>query len=577
MVVKRRKSYIYIMYFFSRKLLYKFIFIVILTMTLIGADDIRRPEPEVTVHNTNELSASIGQKFMVVTSDPLATDAAYDILKQGGNAIDAVITAQFVLGLTEPQSSGLGGGAFVLYYQNDKDLLVSIDGRETAPLRATPDMFKENGNLMNFYDAVLSGKSIGVPGTPALLGELYLKYSSIDIYKLIAPAHRMASEGFFISDGLKQSMEADKGRLLKNEESYSYLFKKNKIKNPEYAESLITFAEKGYKSFYQNPLSENIIRVSIENGGNLSQKDFDNYGIKYRKPVCGYFQKHKICSMGQPSSGALTMLQILKMIDDNPSWHNYIEASKLAFADRNFYIADPEYVKTPDENLLDDNYLSSRKNLIKQNTILNNPLYGFPPNWSKDDQASGIDYNETGTTHISIVDAYGNAVSMTSTIESAFGSRKMSNGYFLNNELTDFSFSRTINGERVANRVQGGKRPRSSMTPTIVFDPITNKPKIIIGTAGGSRIIGYVTQRIIDMLVNEKSIMESIKAPHFLSRGSEIETESDSEIIRRLEYIGHKIKFKSLPSGINGIFIDYQKNQITGASDPRRIGTARGK
>ena len=577
MVVKRRKSYIYIMNFTSKKILSKFSYVVILTITLIAADDIERPSPEVIVHNASNLSVSIGQKFMVVTSDPSATDAAYDILKQGGNAVDAAITAQFVLGLTEPQSSGLGGGAFVLYYQNDKDLLVSIDGRETAPLNATADMFKKNDKLINFYDAVLSGKSIGVPGTPALLGELYSKYSSIDIYKLIAPAHRMASEGFFISDGLKQSMEADKGRLLKNEKSYNYLFNKNKIKNPEYANSLIAFAEKGYKAFYQKPISKSIIDISTENGGGLNQEDFDNYKIKYRKPVCGYFQKHKVCSIGQPSSGALTMLQILKMIDNNPTWHNYIEASKLAFADRNFYIADPEYVNTPDENLLDDNYLSSRKNLIKKNTILNNPLYGYPPNWSKDDQANGINYNETGTTHISIIDAYGNALSMTSTIESAFGSRKMSNGYFLNNELTDFSFSSEINGDKVANRVQGGKRPRSSMTPTIVFDPITNKPKIIIGTAGGSRIIGYVTQRIIDILYYENSIIESISAPHFLSRGSGIEAERETEIIKKLRHIGHKIQFKSLPSGLNGIFVDYQENQIVGASDPRRIGTAKGK
>ena len=577
MVVKERKSYIYIMNSIYKRTLFKCCVIIISSITLLGLNDVRRPAPEIVVHNIHDLSVSVGQRFMVVTSDPSATDAAYNILKQGGNAVDAAITAQFVLGLTEPQSSGLGGGAFVLYYQNDKDLLVSLDGRETAPFSATTNMFKRDGKLMNFYDAVLSGKSIGVPGTPALLGELYSKYSSIDIHKLIAPAYNMASHGFYISDGLKKSMEADKERLSKNEKSYSYLFNKDNIKNLEYAASLTDFAEKGYESFYQKPLSEKIIEISTENGGNLKQEDFDNYTIKYRKPICGHFQEHKICSMGQPSSGALTMLQILKMIDHNPSWHNYIEASKLAFADRNFYIADPDYVITPGDNLLDDYYLSSRKDLIKDDAILDNPLYGNPPNWNNDDQVSGIDYNESGTTHISIIDAYGNALSMTSTIESAFGSRKMSNGYFLNNELTDFSFSSEVNGNKVANSVQGGKRPRSSMTPTIIFDPITNKPKIIIGTAGGSRIIGYVTQRIIDMLYHEKSIIESISAPHFLSRGAEIEAERETEITKALKSIGHKINFRSLPSGLNGIYIDHQKEQIIGASDPRRIGTAKGE
>jgi len=281
--------------------------------------------------------------------------------------------------------------------------------------------------------------------------------------------------------------------------------------------------------------------------------------------------------MGEPSSGALTMLQILKLIDHDPTWHNYVEASKLAFADRNYYMADPDFVKTPGELLLENDYILKRRSMISDNNIMTNAKHGIPFGWKEINQTKYNGLNESGTTHISIIDKYGNAISMTSTIENSFGSRIMANGYLLNNELTDFSFTPEKNNNLVANRVEAGKRPRSSMTPTIVFSTSTNKPILIIGSAGGSRIIGYVTQRIIDVLYNNMSLEDAINAPHILNRGGNIEAEEETDITNNLLYKGHLLDITPLASGLTAIHVDSDKNTIKGVSDPRRIGIALGK
>jgi gamma-glutamyltranspeptidase/glutathione hydrolase len=384
-------------------------------------------------------------------------------------------------------------------------------------------------------------------------------------------------DGFAPSRGLLESLQNDIGRLDKNKKNKEYFYNQKIIKNKNYADVLKAFANKGHNTFYKFPISTNIINTVNKKNGVLTQKDFDRYRVIERKPVCGIFQKHKVCSMGEPSSGALTMLQILKLIDHNPTWHNYIEASKLAFADRNYYMADSDFVKTPGERLLDDNYILKRRRLISNKNIINNAQHGTPDNWKENTQASYYGPNESGTTHISIIDQYGNAISMTSTIENAFGSRIMANGYLLNNELTDFSFSPKKNNNLVANRVQAGKRPRSSMTPTIVFSTSTNKPTLIIGSAGGSRIIGYVTQRIIDVLYNNMSLEDAINAPHILNRGGNIEAEEETSITNNLSQKGHLLDITPLASGLTAIHIDSEKNIIKGVSDPRRIGIALGK
>ena len=542
------------------------------------SNDDLRSNPEKFIGKDRITSSAVAKNFMVVTSDPSATIAAYDVLMNNGTAADAAIAAQLVLGLTEPQSSGLGGGAFALYYHAKTKSLTSLDGREVAPILAHGDYFlKDNGEPMKFFEAVLDGRSIGVPGTPALLGVLHDMYGSMSLSKLIAPAYDLASNGFKPSEGLSLALESDIGKLDKDKTSKKYFYKKGPLVNKEYASTLKLFATYGYQIFYKNPISTNIIIAANKNNGILSQRDFDNYQVVIRNPICDYFKKYKVCSMGEPSSGALTMLQILKIIDSNPSWHNYIEASKLAFADRNYFMADPDYISSPGTNLLNQKYILERRSILDDNKILKNINHGSPSGWDNTAKHRNIGYEENGTTHISIIDKFGNAISMTSTIENAFGSRIMTNGYLLNNELTDFSFLPKKNGKYIANRVEGGKRPRSSMTPTIVFSPDNDLPVLIIGSAGGSRIIGHVTQRIIDIFHHKKTLKESIESLHILNRGMITEAEGTNTIVDKLTKKGHMVNITNISSGLNGIHIDHSKDEIIGVSDPRRIGISMGQ
>ena len=555
--------------------------LVILTLlspsSALSNDNLRN-NPEKYIGKDRITSSVVAKNYMAVTSDPSATRAAYDVLKNNGTAADAAIAAQLVLGLTEPQSSGLGGGAFVLYYHAETESLVSLDGREVAPLKAHGNYFlKDNGEPMKFFEAVLDGRAIGIPGTPALLGVLHDMYGSMSLSKLIVPAYNIANNGFKPSEGLSLALASDIGKLDKNKTSKKYFYQKGLLVNKEYASAVKHFASSGYREFYKDPISTNIIIAANKKNGILSQKDFDNYRVVIRDPICDYFKKYKVCSMGEPSSGALTMLQILKVINNNPSWHNYIEASKIAFADRNYFMADPDYVVSPGINLLNQKYILERRSMLNDNKILKNTNHGHPPDWRNTTQHKNIGYEENGTTHISIIDKFGNVISMTSTIENAFGSRIMANGYLLNNELTDFSFLPKKNGKYIANRVEGGKRPRSSMTPTIVFSPENNLPVLVIGSAGGSRIIGHVAQRIIDIFHHGKTLKESIEGEHILNRGKITEAEGRNAIVDELTRKGHIININTMPSGLNGISIDHHRNEIIGVSDPRRIGTSMGE
>ena len=558
----------------------KFTLLLLVLMPVFSqSDENMRANPEKYIGKVPLTQIAKGNDFMVVTSDPLATEAAYNILENNGTAADAAIAAQLVLGLTEPQSSGLGGGAFAIYYDATTKTTSSLDGREVAPYASYEDYFiKPSGDPMTFYEAVLDGRSIGVPGTPALLGLLHAKYGSKELDALIMPAYDLAINGFKPSKGLEIAIRSDIGKLDNHVGTRDYFYgQENLFKNKDYGYVLKKFAKDGYKVFYQDPISTNIIDAANQENGVLSQSDFNNYRVIVREPVCDYFMEHRICSMGEPSSGALTMLQILKMIEHNPTWHNYIEASKLAFADRNYFIADPDYIVTPGTRLLDNEYLLDRKMIIRKNTVLDSVTNGQPSLfWKNNYQHQNTGYEENGTTHISIIDKFGNIVSMTSTIENSFGSRIMANGYLLNNELTDFSFIAKKNGNLVANRIEGGKRPRSSMSPTIVFSK-NNLPLIIIGSAGGSRIIGHVTQRIIDVIHNNKSLEESIESYHILNRGTVTEAEGLNNIVKELIQKGHKVNITDIASGLNGIYINPVSQVITGVSDPRRIGIPMGK
>ncbi len=549
--------------------------LVVLTLlnTSVIAQDFR-PAPEIaTSTKTLTTKKAVGTDFMITTANPLATQAGYDVLEQGGSATDAAIAAQLVLGLVEPQSSGLGGGAFALHYNAQTRALTSWDGREMAPHSATPDMFlTEDGTPMNFWDAVVGPQSIAVPGTPKLLETLHQHYGTLKWNDLFPTAIDIAERGFKKSPRLQKMINADIGKLDTFKTSRDYFYSEGDVlKNPEYASTLNIFKTLGASAFY-NPhlIGGKIIQATDDR---INANDLKSYKIIKRDPVCGTYRTYKICSMAEPSSGGLRILQALKILEpfdleqnDPETIHKIAEASKMAFADRNMYMADPDFVDTPNTVLLHDDYVTKRRALItdKAQTYKAGELLNI-----FETQNTQI---EEGTTHIVAIDKQGNAISMTSTIESAFGSKIMTNGFLLNNEMTDFSFEPIKNGKPVANAIEDGKRPRSSMAPTIVFDE-HDKPILLIGSAGGSRIIGFVLQRLIAILDWGMSVDDAIAMPNILDRGNglESEVELDQSLIKK----GHDVKIRDLTSGLTAIHIN--DNKIIGAPDLRREGLAMGE
>jgi gamma-glutamyltranspeptidase/glutathione hydrolase len=591
--LKSRKKY---MLYLNSRPFHSIIWLVCITILcsahLAFGQEIERPAPEIAT-GFNYKGGETADKYIVVTSNEHATNAAYDILDKGGTAAEAAIAAQLVLGLTEPQSSGLGGGAFLLYYDAKNKKLISLDGREKAPQQAGPDLFiRPDGTSMNFHEAAIGGRSVGVPGIPALLEKMHHKFGSGNWDRLFEPAINLAQSGFEISPRLAKMIEADKGMLDRYAATRDYFYNHDgTLINLPYADTLKSFRDHGSAYFYDihapvNMAEDivNIVRNAADNPGLLTIDDLADYTIIERDPVCDTYRGYKICSMGEPSSGGLTMLQILKILErfnlssldpnNADAIHLIAEASRLAFADRNRYMADSDFVETPGLSLLDDQYLVKRRNLINPDSTIRKIEPGIPPGWENKNE-SAPDNSRPGTSHISIIDMYGNILSMTTTIESAFGSKLMAGGFLLNNQLTDFSFLPEKGGRIIANRVEGDKRPRSSMTPTIIFDP-EGQPFMIIGSAGGSRIIGYVVQRIIAVIDWNMEINNAISMPSFLARGSMLELESGLEHLKTpLEQSGNRISIREMNSGLTAITIKNKKYR--GSADPRREGTAKGK
>jgi len=536
--------------------------------------------------------------WMVTAANPIATQAGADILAKGGNAIDAMVTTQLMLGLVEPQSSGIGGGAFLVYWDAEKQQLTTYDGRETAPLNATPRLFQnENGEPLKFYDAVVGGRSVGTPGTVKLMWDTHQKYGQLEWAELIKPVISVAEQGFEISPRLATLIEKDAERLSRFTATKAYFFETDgspkaagtQLKNPEYAKTLTAIAQQGAKAFYQGKIANDIVKTVQNAPGNpgvLSQKDLDTYSIKQRQPVCSAYQSFDVCGMGPPSSGALTVGQILTMTEqfdlktwgpDNPkSWQVIADASRLAFADRGMYMADEDFVPMPTQGLLDKAYLIQRAKLIKPGQALDSVDAGIPP-WSYAlRQSSDESIELPSTSHFNVVDKAGNVVSITTTIENAFGSRLMTNGFLLNNELTDFSFRTHKDGKPIANRLEPGKRPRSSMAPTIIMQ--NDQPYMAIGSPGGSRIIGYVAQAIIAHTQWDMDIQQAANQPHLLNRFGTLDIEQGTPAESHqaaLEEMGFKVNVRDLNSGIHAILL--QDDQLQGAADPRREGTAIGQ
>jgi len=536
------------------------------------------------------------QKFMIVTANPLATKAGYMALKEGGSAIDAMVAAQMVLGLVEPQSSGLGGGAFLLYHDAHKNKLTTWDGRETTPGNASPNLFlKPNGKPMKFFEAVVGGRSVGVPGTLKLMFETHKRYGKLSWQRLLEPAIRLAQNGFVVSPRLAKLIAKDQKRLSTYTDTRAYFFDQQGhplkagfvLKNPAYASSLRAIQSGGAKPFYQGHIAKAIVRAvqgAKNNPGLLQLDDLERYRIIERAPVCTAYRKDRVCGMGPPSSGGLTVGQILGMLNafdiSNPSSksiHLIVEASRLAFADRARYMADSDFVDMPVSGLLNPGYLKTRSQLIKPDTALQNVEAGNPPwNMAKpraDDNA--IEF--PSTSHMSIIDSNGNAVSMTTTIENGFGSRLMVGGFLLNNELTDFSFVPEKEGKPVANRIEAYKRPRSSMSPTIVYDP-NGQIKWVLGSPGGSRIIGYVAKTVVALSDWKFDPAKAVSTPHFVDRFGAVDIEAGTQsegMANKLKAMGHKVKVRDLNSGLHVIAV--VNNKMIGAADPRREGVAMGQ
>ncbi|MGF1776256.1 gamma-glutamyltransferase [Vibrio nomapromontoriensis] len=534
--------------------------------------------------------------WMVTAANPTASQAGADALARGGNAIDAMVAIQLTLGLVEPQSSGIGGGSFLVYWDAKDNNLTTYDGRETAPLKATGDLFiDDNGQPMKFYDAVVGGRSVGTPGTVKLLWDTHQKYGKLDWASLIEPTIALATQGFPISARLAALIEKDKAFLSRHPATRQYLLQSDGkaktqgtvLKNPEYAHTLSLIASKGTDGFYEGPVAQSIVDAVHNAKGNtglLSREDLSQYSAVQRTPVCAPYKQYDVCGMGPPSSGALTVGQILMTVEpfnlatlgaNSPiSWQILADASRLAFADRGMYMADSDFFNVPTAELLNKDYVATRSALITPKKALKSAPHGAPmANFASLSKDQSLEL--PSTTHFNVVDSEGNVVSMTSSVENVFGSRVMASGFILNNELTDFSFVAEKNGKPVANRLEPGKRPRSSMAPTIIMKD--DMPYMAIGSPGGSRIIGYVAQSIIAHVDWGMDIQQAINQPKMINRFGEMDLEANtalSEFSQQFERMGYSVKARDLNSGLHTIRIS--ESGLEGAADPRREGVAIG-
>jgi len=538
----------------------------------------------------------VGTKHMITTANPYATEAGLAVLEAGGTAMDAAVAAQFMLNLVEPESSGIGGGAFLLYWDGEQQKLLTYDGREKAPATATGEyFFNDAGEPMKWPEARPGGLSVGVPGTLKLLETAHQVHGTQPWWKLLAPTIKLANEGFPINKKLADSIaNAAESGLTLFESTKNYFFNEDgspkaegtMLANPEFANTLNLISGFGSDMFYTGPIALSIVdAIKTEtNPGQLTMDDFASYEVIQREPVCFPYREYEVCGMGPPTSGGLTMGQMLGMLAefDLPamgpgaeSWHHYIEAAKLAYADRGQYMADADFVNMP-EGLLNADYLKDRASLIDPSAAMESAEPGNPPWDDAELYSPDLQPDAPGTSHFAVADQYGNRLSMTTTIESGFGSRVMTRGFLLNNELTDFSFEPEIDGKPVANSVEGNKRPRSSMSPTIVLKD--DVPVLLTGSPGGSRIINYVTQSVIAILDWKMDPQDALAMPHIVNRNgaTDIEAGTDAEaLIPELESLGHEVNVRDLTSGLHAILIE--NNHFYGAADPRRAGVALGE
>lgn len=576
-------------------------------------------QPEIATGVTRKADV-VTHKFSVATANPLATQAGFDILKAGGSAVDAAIAVQMVLGLVEPQSSGIGGGAFLLHSAVGEGprQVQAFDGRETAPAAATEDMLlNAAGQPLAFHAAVVGGRSVGTPGVLRMLAQAHGQHGKLPWAQLFDPAIALATQGFAISPRLHAQLRAD-AYLRSDPTARAYFYQANGephpvgyvLRNPELAAVLQRIAAEGVQAFYSGEVAEAIVRKVQQhpsNPGRLAVSDLSNYQAKERQPVC--FDHHaasrvyRVCGFPPPSSGTIAIGQILGMLQHTPAslisfptdavdgtpdprWlHLYTEASRLAFADRAQYVADPDFAPAPSgewQSLLAPAYLRERAKLIRP-TAMKQAMPGVPVQGQRVSYAPMVNQPEYGTSHISIVDGQGHALAMTTTIEDAFGSRQMVKGFLLNNELTDFSFlPRDALGRPVANRVQPNKRPRSSMTPLLVFDQPTGELVASLGSPGGAMIIHFTAKTLYGVLNWGLSPQQAIALPNFGSLGGPLVVEGGRfapATLVALRERGHDVREQALTSGLQAVVKQkkHGKSWWVGAADPRREGEVKGE
>ena len=537
------------------------------------------------------------ERQLVVTANPYASEAALEILREGGSATDAAIAALLVLGLVEPQSAGLGGGGFWLQYDAASGQLSAYDGRETAPQSATPSLFLgSDGKAMDFWAAVASGRSVGVPGAVALLAKVYANHGKLPWADLFGPAIRLASQGFEVSPRLNGLLLIDP--LLRTDPVARKFYYQadglplpvgTLLRNPDYATILGLLAYSGPAAFYEGPIAAAMVKAAgrDEETPPLSLADLQAYRALERQVVCVDYRAYDICGHGPPTSGGVTLLEIFGVLDhftlgQTPmapaDIHLLAEASRLAFADRNAYLADPDFVEQPVAALLDKGYLAERAQLVDPAKAMASAAPGLP---QKQGLLEGA-LEGPSTTHLVVADAAGNVVSLTASIENAFGSRRMvsltgNGGFLLNNELTDFSFAPVDDqGQPVANRVEPGKRPRSSMAPTIVLGA-DGKPAFALGTPGGSRIIGFVALALVGMIDWGLDPAAAAALPQMTNRNGATDLEANQGLEplgEALAAMGHQVGYVEMASGLSILAVTPEGLQ--GGADPRREGEALG-
>ncbi|MDH3667560.1 MAG: gamma-glutamyltransferase [Paracoccaceae bacterium] len=573
-----------------------FALILLATLAVFPAAAQTQADPEAATGWVPKPLAT-GQRHMIAAAHPAAAEAGRETLRRGGSAADAAIAALLVLNVVEPQSSGIGGGAFALVHSAKG--IASFDARETAPGGATPDMFMaSDGERMKFLDAVASGRSVGVPGLVRLFQALHARHGKLAWADLFGPAIALA-EGFQVGPRLAGLAERYRDRLAQADAATLFLpggapiAEGATLRNPGLAATFRMLADRGPEAFYSGALAGEIAAATRRGAvaGTLSAEDLAAYRVIERPAVCMVYRvQFRVCGMGPPSSGATTVGQILGVLDrfkptdfapgEPHLWHLFAEASRLAYADRALYLGDSDFVDVPVKGLLDPGYLAGRARLIHGFKAAEGKAAAGEPPWREGALlAPDASPGTPGTTHLSVIDGDGLAIALTASIETAFGSGRMAGGFLLNNQLTDFSFRPTgVDGNPVANAVAPGKRPRSSMSPTIVYRTDTpEQPYILAGSPGGSRIPEYVAGALIAMLDLGTDPAVAAALGHVSHRNrSELALEAGAHpatLAEGLAAIGHKVITNAMASGLHIIRIA-PDGTLTGGADPRREGTA---